>query len=162
MSELNLNALARQVLAESPSPDPSAMAATLVSLIPKNRYHDALLLMARDFMRHAIGDQRASVNGGPPNAGGSKKMQASAAAWKRLLNTPEFLPSAGWLFLKDATAEQVREMATVREAKAGELRMSASRYRAVAEAMRHSRAMRVADLPEDTLARLLGPEADAA
>lgn len=162
MTAFNINALAREVLHESVSPDPGIMAEDLVARIPAAAYRDALVSLARSLMREMVRAQRSQTNGGAP-ATGSRKVAAARDAWKRLLDTPEFVPSVGWLFLRDATWRQVLEMSRMRDEKASELRAAAGRYARLAGAMKNSGAAKVADLPDDTLAELLSEsEEDAA
>lgn len=161
-AEINLHAIATDVLLDSVSPDPGVMAQEFVMRIPLEQYRDALLALARAYMREVVRAKRQAQNGGAPNAGGSRKVAAVREAWKRLLDTPEFVPSAGWLFLRDATAQQVVEMAGLRESKSQELRAAAARYRRLADRMKASDVMRVGDLPEDVLSLLLAEAENAA
>lgn len=156
-SDLNLHHLAQTVLQDSVSPDPGVMADELVARIPATHYREALEVLAKDYMRNRILNQRHRVNGGAPNVG-SRKVGAARDAWKRLLDTPEFLPGVGWLFLRDATVDQVLAMAGVRRAKATELEVVAERYAALAKEMKRTRTGRVGDLSEESLRQLLGEE----
>lgn len=160
-SALNLHALAHTVLDESLSPDPAVMASDFVARIPSERYREALEVLAKDYLRRAIHSQRSTRNGGEPQPG-SRKVAAVREAWNRLLGTPEFVPGTGWLFLRDATAEQVRAMAGMRRAKSRELNAAADRYAALASELEQSGVNRVGDLPGETLERLLGDVEDAA
>lgn len=154
-SDLNLHHLAQTVLQDSVSPDPGVMADELVARIPAAHHREALGILAKDYMRNRILNQRHRVNGGAPDVG-SRKVEAARDAWKRLLDTPEFLPGVGWLFLRDATTDQVLAMAGMRRSKAQELESAADRYAAVAREMKRAKVTRVGDLPEDSLQRLLG------
>lgn len=159
---VNLRALAQEVLHESLSPDPAEMVADFVSRIPSQQYRAALEALAVDYLRRVIHDQRSARNGGVPN-GGSRKLAAARDAFKRMLDTPEFVPGTGWLFLRDATADQVLAMAGMRRAKAQELQGAAERYAALADELRKTGIARVGDLPEQSLQRLLvGDVEDAA
>lgn len=155
MSHLNLWALAAEVVSDSMSPDPGIIAEELVSRIGQEHYREALVYMARDLVTSVIHDRRREMNGGPPNANGSRKVAAARDAWKRLLDTPEFVPSVGWIFLRDATHTQVLEMAGARKKKSIELADAAKRYSALAKEMQVRSVMRVADLPDDVLGTLL-------
>lgn len=161
MTTLNLHHIAAEVFHDSVSPDPGVMAGELVARLRPEDYREALLLLARDYMRLQIRNGRDGRNGGAPHEQGSHRVAAARDAWKRLLDTPEFVPSAGWLFLRDATTQQVLEMAKLRVEKSHELAKAADRYRALAEAMKHKKVLRVADLPDDILETLLGAEAAA-
>lgn len=158
-SNLNLHAIALQVVRESGSPDPDDMVAAFVAAIDTDDYAAAIQVLARDLLRSVIRHQREalSVSGGR----GSRKVEAAREAWKRLLDAPEYLPSVGWIFLRDATHDQVLEMASVRVEKARELTAAAKQYRRVAEAMAAGKAKHVSDLPDDTLESLLAPAAKA-
>lgn len=156
MTELNLSALASSVLHDSLSPDPAVMADTFVAAIPAKHYREALTILAADYLRQTIRQQRNNRNGGEPNRTGSRKVANARDAWKRLLDTPEFVPGTGWLFLRDATVDQVLQMAGLRRTKAQELNSSAGRYDALASEMERTKAVRVGDLPEESLVRLLG------
>ncbi len=158
MSGLNLHALAASVVRESQSPEPDDMVAAFVAQIDPADYQAALAVMARDLIRGVIRSQRESLNGGSSRTG-SRKVANAREAWERLLNAPEYLPSSGWIFLRDATREQVLEMAGVRMEKSRELVASAKQYRRIADAMQAAGATSVGDLPHDTLAPLLAPTA---
>lgn len=157
---LNLHALAAQVIRDAPDPDPDTMVAAFVSQIDPDDYRDAITALARDLIRSVIRHQRESLNGGPGRSG-SRKVANAREAWKRLLDAPEFLPSAGWIFLRDATHDQVLEMAGVRMQKSRELVAAAKQYKALAAAMESAQAATVADLDESTLEQLLSPAAKA-
>lgn len=161
MTGLNLSAIARSVVRESSSPDPDAMVALFVAQIDPSEYAEAIRVLARDYIRQAIRVQREALNGGAPNSTGSRKVAAAREAWKRLLDSPEYIPSAGWIFLRDASREQVLEMAGVRAEKSKELAAAAKQYRRIAEVMVEHGAAQVADLPDDTLEVLLAPVAPA-
>ena len=161
---LNLHALAMTVVRESASPDPDTMVANLVAQIDPTDYAEAITYLARDLIRATIRHQREALNGGPSAgpAGGSRKVQNAREAWKRLLNAPEFLPSSGqWIFLRDASHDQVMEMAGLRMQKSRELAAAAKQYRKIAEQMAAVGASTVGDLPDDTLESLLAPAAKA-
>lgn len=157
-TEINLHALAADVLEDTVSPDPGVMAQEFVMRIPADQYREALLLLARAYMREVLRARRQSQNGGSPNATGSRKVAAAREAWKRLLDTPEFVPSSGWVFLRDANVQHVREMAGMRRSKSAELRAAAARYDRLADRMEAAKAQRVGDLPDDTLSQLLDAE----
>jgi hypothetical protein len=153
---LNLHALANAVVRESASPDPDLMVMEFVSRIDPADHTEALRLLARDFIRQSIRNQREALNGGAP--GGSRKVANAREAWKRLLDSPEFLPStASWIFLRDATHDQVLEMAGVRQQKARELTAAAKQYKRIADEMAAKGAPSVGDLPDDMLEQLLAP-----
>lgn len=160
MTGLNLHALAASVVAESPSPDPDAMVAAFVAQLDPADYREAITLLARDLIRGVIRHQREGLNGGVARRG-SRKVDAAREAWKRLLDSPEYLPSTGWIFLRDATHDQVLEMASVRAQKSRELAAAAKQYRRIAETMAEAKAKRVGDLPDDTLEQLLAPASKA-
>jgi hypothetical protein len=80
-----------------------------------------------------------------------------------VLNSPEYVPSLGaWLHLRDATREQVLEMAGSRTAKAEANLVVAARYKRLADAMETQGATLVGDLDESLLTDLLGPDEAAA
>lgn len=157
---LNLHAIAASVVQESGSPDPDTMVAAFVAQIDPADYPEALATLAKDLIRHVIRHNREALNGGAVQRG-SRKMEAARDAWKRLLDSPEFLPSFGWIFLRDATREQVMEMAGVRMEKSRELASAAENYRRIAKAMAAAEVDRVGDLPDDTLEQVLAPAAQA-
>lgn len=159
---LNLHALAAAVVRESATPDPDQMVAAFVAQIDPADYRDALIALARDLIRGAIHKQREALNGGSAARGGSRKVEAAREAWRRLLGAPEFLPSLGqWVFLRDATHDQVLEMAGLRMQKSRELAAAAKQYRRIAETMASAGAATVGELPDTTLEALLTPAAKA-
>lgn len=159
---MNLHQLALETVRESASPDPGVMAEDLVNRIPAGEYRDALLMMARAYVCDVIRSQRTALNGGGRSSG-SRKVEAARAAWKRLLDVPEYVPSIGaWIALRDATREQVLEMAALRQAKAAENLAVAERYEAIAKAMRREGVKTAADLGERFLETLLAPQGAAA
>jgi len=153
---INMHSLAAAVVRESGSSDPDAMVDDLVSRIDPADYRDAIRYLGRDLIRRVIHGQRASLNG-PRRATGSRKVDAAREAWKRLLDTPEYLPSTGWIFLRDASREQVLEMAGVRRQKSQELSVAAKRYSAIASEMQKAKVLRAGDLDDSVLERLLAP-----
>lgn len=155
---LNLHALAAKIIHGSPSPDPDTMVVAFVEAIAPDDYREAIAVLARDLIRLVIRHQRETLNGGAARTG-SRKVQNAREAWKRLLDAPEFLPSAGWIFLRDATRDQVLEMAGTRMQKSRELVAVAKQYKAIAAAMSECDAATVADLADDTLEKLLSPAA---
>lgn len=157
---LNLHALAADIVREATSPEPDVLAAELVSQLDPADYREALTYLARNLIRSVIHDQRTRLNGGSPRSG-SKKIANARAAWQKLLDSPEYVPSAGWLFLRDATHDQVLEMAGMRMQKSRELAAAAKQYKAIAEEMKKADAATVSDLPVDMLERLLAPAVKA-
>lgn len=148
----NLRALASEIVDSSHSPDPGVMAEELISRLKPRDFREMALAVARDYIRGAVLDRRRGAVTPMP----SRKVEAAREAWKRMLDQPEFVPSVGWVYLRDATAEQVREMADMRTSKATELTTAAARYSALADQMAKHSVMRVADLPDDVLSPLLG------
>lgn len=159
---LNLHALASEVVRESGSPEPEVMAADLVARLDPADYREALTILARDLIRDSIRRQREALNGGASHYQGSRKVANAREAWKRLLDSPEYVPSVGWLFLRDASHDQVLEMAGLRMEKSRELVAAATQYKRIAEEMEKSGATVVSDLPDDTLEQLLAPAAKKA
>lgn len=158
---MNLHALAVAVVRDSQTPDPDLMAKTLVSQIDPSDYVEALNYLAKDLVRRAVHDQRATANGAEPRMG-SRKVALAREAWRQLLDTPEFVPSAGWLFLRDATCDQVLEIAGARDQKSQELAAAANRYRRLAGAMEEHLAEIVSDLPPAVLEGLLNHDLETA
>lgn len=158
MTTLNLHALAATIVRESPHSDPGILAKDLVRQIEPSDYAAALEQMARAYVRRVIADERHRSNGGAPGSG-SAKVTAAREAWRRLLNCREYVPSSdSWLFLRDASRDQVLEMAAHRSRKAHENAAAAKRYQVLAEEMREANVLHVSDLADDVLARALAPQ----
>jgi hypothetical protein len=161
-SIMNLHALALKIVRENGSPDPSVLAKSLVAAVEPDDYRDVLEEMARGYIRHVIGYERHS--GSVAGVGhGSSKVAGARDAWARFLAGPEFVPSLGeWVHLRDATREQVLEMAGLRFEKARENEAAGQRYKALAARMRTAKAKQVGDLDESVIADIFGPDEAAA
>lgn len=162
---MNVHELALAIVRKSSSPDPGVMAEALVDAIDPADYREALLLMARGYVRVVIHETRGvTLQATIPTGGGSRKVDAARGAWRhRILNTSEFVPSIrSWVHLQDATRDQVLEMASHRHGKAAENKAAAERYGALAAEMKRCRVLRVRDLDVSALRAVFAPEGDAA
>jgi voltage-gated potassium channel Kch len=159
---MNLHALTVQVIRENGTVEPKLLAKILVDRIPVKDRPDAMRQMARHYVALLLREERA-FRAPSAASGGSRKIRDAAVAWQRVLNSPEYVPSAGtWIHLRDATREQVLEMAASRTAKAEANLVVAAKYERLAEAMETQGAAVVADLEESLLADLLGTSEAAA
>lgn len=156
VATFNLHAAARSVIDEGASVDPHVLAKDLVARVPADETTRVFERMAAVYLRGVMGNVRVTERSAVARelthsqpAGGSKKMAAARDAWQRLLDSPEYVTSAGWLRLREATCEQVLEMSELRAIKASENIAASHRYAALAAAMKTHDAATVADLPKD-------------
>lgn len=148
----NLHALATEVIRTSESVEPGELAAQLIDAIPDGDRDEAMLVMARGYVRSVFHGMRSSAQGASHKSRGSAKVGAAREAWQRLIDVPEYVPSLdGWIRLREATRDQVIEMAQHRTAMAQKNRAAAKRYERIAQRMGQLKAATVGDLPADVL-----------
>ena len=159
---MNLHELTLRVIRENGAVEPKLLAKILLDRIPVKDRPDAMLHMARYYIARTLREERP-FNAASAASGGSRKIRDASEAWQRVLNSPEYVPSAAaWIHLRDATREQVLEMAASRTAKAEANLVVASRYKRLADEMESQDVTLVGDLDESLLADLLGPSEAAA
>jgi hypothetical protein len=163
MSErVSLRHLVSEVVETSPDADPGQIAAQVVDRLPRADYKHALLELARPYVREVIRTSRSQHSKRMGARGSSKVAAIREAAWKARLDSPEYVPSADvWIHLRDATREQVLEMAAYRIKLGTESIIAGKRYEALAEDMRKASVMRVGDMAEDMLREALTRDAAA-
>lgn len=162
---MNLRSLVTQVLKSSVLADPEDIAAEVMRRIQPGSERDALAQALPTFVRTTISSQRSSLGSTPtppiPGQGVAFHQRGVSVreGWQRALRDREMDPHDGWIFLGDATVENLERMAARRDQQAAANHTKARRLRALAAALVEHDVERVKDLPADALMPLLGAKA---
>lgn len=153
-----LASLIREVIETNPSPDPSVLAEEVVTRIPDEHLREALTQVMRQVIIRTIGQRRLDVEpseslkhsstvSGPKAL--SKKVQGiKKDFWKRRLND-RFLGAGGFVFLRDATWDDLMAAANERSAQAQQFLSRAAQFEAWAALLHQHNVAKFSDLPED-------------
>jgi hypothetical protein len=161
---INLHNLAARIRDDHPGiADPGELSALVLAEIDPRDYADALSITLRSYVRHVMTEprrrsvpqpvrERETAPQRPP--GWSAKSQGIRDGWRAHLNDT-YSVAGTWKFLRDLTREDLKTVATERYDLARANAYEAHRAERLAALMERHGAATVADLPDETLARVL-------
>jgi hypothetical protein len=165
----NLRQTVKEVLGSSTMADPTDIADEVLRRIDRKDYPAALAQAMRPFVRQMVSESRPPLGDVPmPAAPGQAPLVGTPFhvrlnyrnAWQKALLSRETDPTIGkWMFLRDATAQNLENMAAHRETQAEKNRHKARQLRALRDAVIEHGVETVGDLPAETLMPLLGGQA---
>jgi hypothetical protein len=163
---MNLHSLVSQVLDLCELPDPTDVSDEVLRRIGPGQERAALEQALPTFVRSVNSGRRSSLGSLPapspiPGQGVAFHQRGVTVsdAWRRALRDREKDPQVGYMFLGDATSENLQRMAERRDQMASANRVKSQRLRALANALDEYGVKQVKDLPAEVLAPLLGGKA---
>lgn len=146
----DLGALAREVIANSKSPDPGEIADALLGVIPRTHYRTVLAALLRGYVRHIITDQRPAPTKGNSTPSGPASGRAS---WKQAIGDEwrmrrVHVGGSVWKFLADCTYDDLMANAAVKRDIAEATRREADRSEELAALVKRHNVDRLGDVPD--------------
>jgi hypothetical protein len=180
MYEFDLRALVREVVETSDSPDPADIAKEVNHRIGRADRDAALEQSLRVYVQNYLsrtrydrdmttapggqmnGDTQVSTAAGRGSSGQSSSKVTGIREWARMLRKPIALGTqsgAPWKFLGDLNAEDCRVVAKIREDTARRNAARAKQFNELGELITEFGVTKISELPDETLARILGGDA---
>lgn len=153
MSDFDLSATVKDVLAEGGCDSFREYAAKVVGRIPKSEVNNVLMATLPDYIRNV--DHRAQPIALTPGSHASRRVQAIGTAWTAFLARHITTDAGTQIRLADATEEQVRFYAGLLRVKAREVSNRARNFADLADLMRKQNVKTVRDLPAEMAADLV-------
>ena len=142
----SLSLVIRDALEACESPDPNSVVDAVIALIPAKDYPAYLreAILAR--VSSEVSVLRSRNVPAPVRSGLSTKQALIRDEYWPAFLRQRVLVAGVWMFLSDATADDLRLVAEQREVQARELMVRAEQFRSLAELMRRSHVRTLADL----------------
>jgi hypothetical protein len=151
VSDYDVIAEFRRALKGSTDPDPANVARQVAAAVPSRMLREALaraLVMLAPTIAGAL--RRGALNVAP-RAGRNRWATARKAYDEHQLNQRVSLPGGGWKFMRDCTAEDLRQAAGMRRQHARSVIAQARRFESIADLLDKRGAQTVGDLDREDL-----------
>lgn len=162
MSGFVLRHMVRDILADSDTADPGALADLVLAAIPRNQVRAALAQTLRLYVRQVISEERignAPSNVSPIKPSPSSKVAAIREGWQRRLDDRLHVGDSQWKLLRDCTADDLDAVAAERRLLADKNAAWARTYSEWARRVREADVETFGALPVETLMQTLGATA---
>lgn len=158
MSDMNVRALACDVVRSSVAADPGDLADTVFDSIAEDDRPEALRQCLRALVRDVIRDQRTRSSQPPgenhgcsAGSGRSSKVAGIRSWWQQSLRDRIHVGDGQWRFLADMTRDELLFAATERRRHAEHNLARAQQYESLAKLLADRGVERVRDLPDGEL-----------